>query len=322
MKDIRISVLIIAYNQEHLIRRALDSVIEQRDYIYEVCVSDDCSTDGTAEVVRGYVSEYPSLVKLFVNEVNEGIFRNIENSRSRATGNLIYELSGDDAVGHGWFEKVTELVLNNDLDLNKERIGIYGDYVCVYPDGGVYRESNNLINSGLSLFKLYQRGLISNRSVCYSISVLKQFRNLSDGRSFKVENAIDCLVHVYIEKALYINYVGNLYFTRIGVSASMSSERVLEHRETMVYAFSVFSKLGVRIDKNDANLPSYNLALKDFRQHKNILNLLKVIYWYSVVFDYKVGLRDLKVKKWLFILRRAVSKRLWKKLNVSSNSGW
>ena len=48
----KISVLMITYNQEKIVRRALDSLIAQKDYLYEICINDDCSTDNTFQVIQ------------------------------------------------------------------------------------------------------------------------------------------------------------------------------------------------------------------------------------------------------------------------------
>ena len=64
----RHSVIIITYNQEHLIKRALDSVVCQKDYLYEIIISDDCSTDYTWKVVLEYQRKYPSLLKPYRNK--------------------------------------------------------------------------------------------------------------------------------------------------------------------------------------------------------------------------------------------------------------
>ena len=46
----KISVLVICYKQENVIRRAMDSLIAQKDYIYEICINDDKSPDKKWEI--------------------------------------------------------------------------------------------------------------------------------------------------------------------------------------------------------------------------------------------------------------------------------
>ena len=55
MRDIKLSVLITTYNLEKYVAETLDSVLNQKtDYIYEVLVGDDGSSDKTVEIVKKY----------------------------------------------------------------------------------------------------------------------------------------------------------------------------------------------------------------------------------------------------------------------------
>ena len=63
-----VSVSIITYNQRELIGRAIDSVLGQRtDFDYEIVIGDDCSSDGTQEVLRNYARRYPDKIHLILH---------------------------------------------------------------------------------------------------------------------------------------------------------------------------------------------------------------------------------------------------------------
>ena len=59
----RISVLVITYKQQDIVGRTLDSLLAQKDYLYEICLSDDCSPDNTWQVLLNYQKQYPDLIK-------------------------------------------------------------------------------------------------------------------------------------------------------------------------------------------------------------------------------------------------------------------
>lgn len=91
------SVAVITYNQEKYIAQTLDSIINQRhNYSYEIVVGDDCSSDGTREIVRQYAEKYPEIVKPIFNEKNLGIIKNYFNVISHCSGKYIMECAGDD----------------------------------------------------------------------------------------------------------------------------------------------------------------------------------------------------------------------------------
>jgi len=66
-----ISVVIPAYNRAATIAYCLDSVCNQTVAPDEIIVVDDCSTDGTADVVSGYARSHPT-VRCVVLERNSG----------------------------------------------------------------------------------------------------------------------------------------------------------------------------------------------------------------------------------------------------------
>lgn len=63
-----VSVSIITYNQRDLIGRAIDSVLMQEvNFPYEIIIGDDCSSDGTQEVLREYRDRHPDKIQLILH---------------------------------------------------------------------------------------------------------------------------------------------------------------------------------------------------------------------------------------------------------------
>lgn len=60
MQEPIISIICNTYNQEKYIADALDSFLMQEVSVpSEILVHDDASTDGTADVIRGYEQRFP-----------------------------------------------------------------------------------------------------------------------------------------------------------------------------------------------------------------------------------------------------------------------
>ena len=69
----KLSVVLIAYNHEPFIRKALDGILMQKvDFPYEIVVGEDCSTDRTRDVLREYAAKYPGRFRLLFREKNLG----------------------------------------------------------------------------------------------------------------------------------------------------------------------------------------------------------------------------------------------------------
>ncbi|HEX8999977.1 MAG TPA: glycosyltransferase, partial [Blastocatellia bacterium] len=61
----KVSVLVITYNQENYIRQAIESILHQRtDFEYEIVVGEDKSTDGTRQILFDLHKEYPGRINL------------------------------------------------------------------------------------------------------------------------------------------------------------------------------------------------------------------------------------------------------------------
>ena len=66
---IMVSIHCITYNQSKFIGQCIDSFMMQNcNFDIEVLIHDDCSTDGTKEIVEEYAKKYPNIIKPFFEE--------------------------------------------------------------------------------------------------------------------------------------------------------------------------------------------------------------------------------------------------------------
>lgn len=68
----KVQVLVSTYNGEKYLREQLDSLLNQTHSHFFITIRDDGSTDGTKEIIREYVANYPSKVEAFF-EHNTGV---------------------------------------------------------------------------------------------------------------------------------------------------------------------------------------------------------------------------------------------------------
>ncbi len=72
MSDVLVSVDCITYNHAAYIRDALEGILSQNtDFAFEILVHDDCSTDGTQDIIREYEEKYPDIVKPIYQTENQ-----------------------------------------------------------------------------------------------------------------------------------------------------------------------------------------------------------------------------------------------------------
>jgi glycosyltransferase involved in cell wall biosynthesis len=94
---VAVSVLVVTYNHARFVRQALDSALAQRlPQPYEILVSEDCSTDGTREIVQEYAERHPHLVRLLLSARNLRSNEVVARGFRAARGRYVALLDGDD----------------------------------------------------------------------------------------------------------------------------------------------------------------------------------------------------------------------------------
>lgn len=306
----RISVRIITYKQEELIKRAINSLLPQKDYIYEICVSDDCSPDRTWEVLQEYDNEYPGLFKLNRNPVNVGMFKNAEISRSMVTGDIVYVLAGDDECGENWFKTVVKYIQDNNIDYKNELFCIYGNYIAAYPDGDrLIFKNEDILKTEVHPFTLGLRHLIGSRSACLSINIQKKYISVSDGASHKAEEILDRQLQICAATNYYIDHIGNIYHVGVGVSANMKGKqtdaRTHEERQQLAdYTIKKAAELGYEVCEKDKNYLFFTRSLFQAKYTGKLSDYLKALNYYIKSYNPKIGLKGLRMKRIGFAIRR------------------
>ncbi len=112
-----VSICCIAYNHENFISEAMDSfLMQETSFPFEIVICEDCSSDGTLEIIKKYEKKFPTIVNLIVSKYNGGMNKNFDRVLGVAEGKYIALCEGDDY----WIdpEKLQKQVgfLNENLD--------------------------------------------------------------------------------------------------------------------------------------------------------------------------------------------------------------
>ena len=87
----------ITYNHAPYIEQALGSVLRQKtDFPMEILVGDDCSTDETPRIIEAWAQRFPEQIKAVLRPKNLGATKNFYDLITRARGEYIAYLEGDD----------------------------------------------------------------------------------------------------------------------------------------------------------------------------------------------------------------------------------
>jgi glycosyltransferase involved in cell wall biosynthesis len=111
--NILVNVIIVTFNQKNFVSECIDSVLDQDYENLKIIVSDDCSTDGTVEIIEKYSRKYEKkIVPLFSNK-NYGLTKNISKASKLCEGKYISHLGGDDLMLEGKISTQVEFMERN-----------------------------------------------------------------------------------------------------------------------------------------------------------------------------------------------------------------
>lgn len=108
-----VSVAIITYNQKEYLRECIESCLAQDYKNVELVVADDCSTDGTQEMLRTYQQQYPQKIILKLAGKNQGITSNSNSAHFACSGKYIAWMGGDDLMLPGKLRKQVSFMEEN-----------------------------------------------------------------------------------------------------------------------------------------------------------------------------------------------------------------
>ncbi|MEW6316095.1 MAG: glycosyltransferase family 2 protein [Pseudomonadota bacterium] len=124
----KVSIIMAAFNALNTIEASINSLLSQTYRNIEILVADDCSEDGTAELVAMRYRDEPR-VRLFRGKANQGCY-NLRNLMiQQAVGELITFQDADDVAIPNRIEIQVKEVLAGNI------IACYGRWVRVLEDG-------------------------------------------------------------------------------------------------------------------------------------------------------------------------------------------
>jgi len=112
-----VSIVVPVYNGAHTIGQTIESLLSQTYPHLEIIVVNDCSTDGTAEVIGSYLSQ-DDRVKVIHQPLNQGAAMARAAGFEHSTGQLIAFIDGDDIYLPNAIETLLEVYLRTGADIS------------------------------------------------------------------------------------------------------------------------------------------------------------------------------------------------------------
>ena len=277
-KAAKVSVCVVTYNQEKYIRQCLQSIVDQvTDFDFEIIVADDCSTDGTREIINEFARKYPYIFRLFFHDKNIGALPNFRFVHGKAIGKYIAHMDGDDYVLPGKLQAQA-----NFLDWHKT-CNLLWTPVLVETLPGVLHQQNAYFRE-FALCREYTRAdLIKYGAVGANSS--KMYRRL-DGEGICPDfDLIDYFVNVIQVGDGVACFTGNtplgVYRLGVGIASSGSATKIITLK-SIGFLATKFPEC--RLQCNVAALSIMLADVKNRRQTfaKSAILFLQTFHWRSI----------------------------------------
>ena len=157
-------VLIVAYNHQDTIKNCLESVLEQNTkYDINIICFDDCSTDGTLNILKNIQKQFPEKIQVIKNKKNLGRarFSLMENANKYSQDYDYWTiLDGDDSWSN--IDKVEKQI--DILENNPNYVGCCGHTNMYDKDGKLLRT----IKQDVSSYNLKDLIIFENQKYFYA----------------------------------------------------------------------------------------------------------------------------------------------------------
>lgn len=229
----KVSVRLPAYNHEKYIGECIDSVLHQTFQDFEIVVTDDCSSDRTAEMIRAYDDDR---ILLHINDKNKGSAFTVSECAGRARGKYIANLCSDDAWEQDKLQKQVDF-LDTHPDIDAVFTGVTfmddsGKELKVSPDSAfatVFNVPNRSRQEWLRFFFFYGNCLCIP-SVMIRSNVYREL-NFQDKRMANLSD-FDLWVRFCLSHELHILDEKLTRFRLLPGEANASGDKPETHRRS------------------------------------------------------------------------------------------
>ena len=266
-----ISIVLPVFNGEDFIDEAIQSVLSQTQTDIELIIVNDCSKDGTSEIVRKYMRIDPRII-LFENTQNLNLPNSLNVGFSAAKGLWHTWISHDNCLEKDFLEKMYLTAIQSNADI------IYGNYKQI----GLIEEFGKEVNPGLAS-ELYLGNTIG-ASFLYKSSVFVRL-NGYDATKFMYEDYA-FWAEAYLQGFKYCHTEYSGYRYRIHRNQLTNTRKM--PREFLNYRLSVLRRfqLSNRLELAQGYLTILRLAFiyRNLGVFIKVFCRLQLLHLYSTIY--------------------------------------
>ena len=285
-----IGVIVPTYNCKEYLSDCLDSLLLQSHKPAQIVICDDCSQDGTQDVILEYQSRHPEIISSILHDKNLGIPANFNSGLRSINGDYISIVAGDDL----WHKDKLKLEIKG-LHENLECRWAYSDTVLIDKHGNIigpfkrkYDGADGKIIFEVLTHQMTLRNWTIERSLLDSIGIFDEDLPIFEDWDFKIRLASKAkVVHIDNDSIyyrmhgegisgssgdVYFDNLLKIYFKHKTLINKQPKERVMLIKK---YHMDDMSQQAGRFLKNSESRAGYKyfkyLAIKIFLEFYRVL---------------------------------------------------
>jgi glycosyltransferase involved in cell wall biosynthesis len=270
----------VAYNVRPYIVQAIECVLSQKiNFPFELVIGEDCSSDGTRQIVYDFQKNYPNVIRIISSDQNVGLRKNYYRVFQASRGKYIAYCDSDD-----FWQREDKLQIQVDyLESHPECGMVYSDYNWYYTKSG-HTIYNFLKITGKSQIYSPKINDIVEKKVDIRTSTVVARRDLEkqlitsdsflhQGEHFvmgdtQLRAEISCLAEVhYIDESLATYRIREESSTQ-SLSKIKSLRFVISDSEMYLYLCNKYNLPSHIKDMHENNWRRHSLILAFFEQNK------------------------------------------------------
>lgn len=255
-----VSVVLCTYNGSTYLPEQLASIAAQELPPDEVIVCDDCSTDGTLQILQDWASSGPFPVAVSVSPSNLGVIKNFELAIGKASGSII-ALADQDDVWHPTKLRLTVQALRANPSLG-----------MVFTDAEVVNESLHPLGYQMWSTRRFRRA--EQRLVCqgHAADVLVR-RNIVTGATMAFDARFRDLVLPIPQNPIHVHDGWIAFLLAAVAKIGFISQPLMQYRQRAGQVIGAHPPTGLRMlhhasrsNSLVANLEAHRATIAWFEQ--------------------------------------------------------
>lgn len=206
-----LSILIPVYNERTVVEKSLSQVLSAplpENIERELVIVDDCSTDGTSEILKRFAEHHPE-IRLFRKEVNQGKGAAVRTAIQEAQGDFCLIQDADLEYDPSEYPILLKPLLSGHADAVFGSRYLSGEQTRILPFW------HSMINKGLTLLSnMFCNLNLTDMETCYKVfrtDLLKSIPIRSNRFGFEPEITMKCAKRRFRIYEVPISYHGRTY---------------------------------------------------------------------------------------------------------------